>query len=190
VRAELGLNQDALVIGMVARFHPMKDHLNFLEAAARLVRTTPSAQFLLVGREVTAGNVVLTSAITRLGLVGRVTLQDERKDIARLLAAMDIFTLSSAWGEGFANVIGEAMASALPCVVTDVGDSKDIVGNAGMVVPASDPCALADAWEQLVATGTEGRHRLGAQARIRVEQVFSLAAITRRYEELYEAALR
>jgi glycosyltransferase involved in cell wall biosynthesis len=189
VRAELGLGEGVHVIGMVARFHPMKDHYNFLEAAVRLVRAIPQARFMLIGRDVNAANAMLVETIGRLGLAGQVMLLDERKDIPKLLMAFDVFTLSSAWGEGFPNVIGEAMAAGLPCVVTDVGDSKDVVGDAGRVVPARDPDALARAWEQLATMGPEGRRRLGAQARARVEREYGIEAITRRYEDLYEAAV-
>jgi glycosyltransferase involved in cell wall biosynthesis len=190
VRAELGLGEGVHVIGMVARFHPMKDHYNFLEAAARLVSAVPHAHFILIGRDVNAANAMLVETIGRLGLAGQVLLLDERKDIPKLLMALDVFTLSSAWGEGFPNVIGEAMAVGLPCVVTDVGDSKDIVGDAGIVVPAHDPAALAGAWDRLVAMGPEGRRDLGRSARSRIEGVYGIETIARRYEDIYETAVR
>jgi glycosyltransferase involved in cell wall biosynthesis len=104
----------------------------------------------------------------------------------RLTAALDISTTTSAYGEGFPNVVGEAMACAVPCAVTDVGDSALIVHDTGKVVPPRDPSALAEAWHALVALGAEGRRKLGAAARQRVERNFSLPVVVARYQSLYE----
>jgi glycosyltransferase involved in cell wall biosynthesis len=104
----------------------------------------------------------------------------------RLTAALDVATTTSAYGEGFPNVVGEAMACGIPCVVTDVGDSALIVGSTGKVVPTRDPDALAAAWRALLDSGTETRMRLGLAARRRVEEHFSLPHIVTRYQLLYE----
>ena len=83
--------------------------------------------------------------------------------------------------------IGEAMACGVPCVATDVGDSASIVGETGRVVPPRDPRALAAAWEELLALAPDARKRLGQAARLRIQERYDLASITRRYEDLYEA---
>ena len=185
VRAELGLDAEALLIGLIARYHPMKDHLNFLRAAARLNAPGHSVRFVLAGRGMDGANRVLADAARELQLQERIFLLGERDDVARLTAALDIATSASAWGEGFANAIGEAMSCAAPCVVTDVGDSAWIVGDTGKVVPARDPVALADAWRSLIEAGGAQRRTLGQKARERVIENFSLGAIVKQYEDLY-----
>lgn len=189
VRSELGLPENAFLIGLVGRYHPMKDHNSFLQAAALLLQDYPDAHFLLIGRGVNSENETLYRAIRELGLLKHIHLLGERTDTPRLSAALDIFTLSSSYGESFPNVIGEAMACGVPCVVTDVGDAAWIVGETGRVVPRKDPEALAQGWRDLIALGAEGRKTLGRAARLRVIEHFPLESVVAQYEALYENAL-
>ncbi len=106
--------------------------------------------------------------------------------MADMYAAFDIATLSSAFGEGFPNVLGEAMASGLPCVATDIGDAAELLGQTGVVVPPRDPQALAAAWQTLIAIGAEGRRLLGEEARARIARDYCLGAAVARYEALYD----
>ena len=186
VRRELGLAPDATLIGLVARYDPFKDHANFLRAAAALKGRLPDVHFLLCGDRVDPGNEALTSMIAALGLQGHCHLLGPRRDVPRLQAGLDLATSSSA-SEAFPLAIGEAMACGVPCVATDVGDSALIVGEAGRVVPPHDPQALAAAWEELLALSPDARGRLGRAARLRIQEHYGLAAITRCYEDLYEA---
>jgi len=186
VRSELGLAADVLLIGLIARYHTMKDHVNFLQAASALLKAHPHTHFVLAGEGVDTHNKKLLELINRFGLSAQVHLLGERSDTARITAALDIASSSSAFGEGFPNVIGEAMACGVPCVVTDVGDSGWIVGKTGRVVPPRDAIALARAWQELIEMGDERRQSLGKEARQRVLENFSLDAIVRQYEALYE----
>jgi glycosyltransferase involved in cell wall biosynthesis len=189
VRRELGLPADALLIGIVARFDPLKDHQTFLRAAGQLGQWRDDPNFVLVGREMTTANAQLREWIELSGVSDRVHLLGERADVPRLTAALDIATCSSC-GEGFPNVIGEAMACAVPCAVTDVGDAALIVGDTGRVVPPKDPPALASAWRELIELGPEGRRELGLRARARVEERYSLDTVVRQYEALYERVVK
>jgi glycosyltransferase involved in cell wall biosynthesis len=90
------------------------------------------------------------------GISEQIHLLGERSDIPRLSAALDIASSSSAYGEAFPMVIGEAMSCGVPCVVTDVGDSARIVDNTGYVVPPREPQALANAWQKMIELGSEG----------------------------------
>lgn len=189
VRAELGLPVEAVVIGMVGRYHPMKDHANFLRAAAFVSHAHPETHFLLAGRAVDDDNRKLRRLVDELGLASRTHLLGERHDIPRLSAALDIFSLSSSYGESFPTVIGEAMACAVPCVITDVGDASLIVGDTGRVVPPRDARALAGAWAEMINLGTEGRAALGRAALARVNELFPVKSMARRYEALYDAVL-
>ncbi|MGH8182517.1 MAG: glycosyltransferase, partial [Rhodanobacteraceae bacterium] len=184
VRQELGVQPGTLVIGMVARVHPTKDHGNFLEAAAQFLPGHPNTAFVLVGEGACEANAPLLDEIERLGLRRRMRLCGRRGDVAALDAAFDIATLSSR-GEAFPNAIAEAMACGVPCVSTDVGDAALIIGNTGVVVPPRDARALGNGWARLADLATSERRALGLQARQRVIECFAREAIARRFSDLY-----
>ncbi len=185
VRAELGIPAETLLIGIAARFHPQKDHLNFVRAAARLHRQMPGIHFLLCGLDITWQNSRLAGWIEAAGIRDCCHLLGVRRDMSRLFAGMDIATTASLSGEAFPLVIGEAMACGTPCVVTDVGDSALIVEETGIVVAPGDPDALAEAWRNLIEAGPRVRRRLGIAARRRVQQHFALSAVVERYQTIY-----
>jgi glycosyltransferase involved in cell wall biosynthesis len=185
-RGELGLSEAAVAIALPARYHPMKDHATFIAAAAQVAARVPNARFVLIGRGNEPGNRALATAIAASGVGERIMLLGERDDLHALYPAFDIVTLSSAFGEGFPNVLGEAMSCGVPCVATDVGDAAEIIGATGAIVPPRDPAALAAAWESLAALAPKERTRRGEAARARIIEHFDLATILRRYEALYE----
>jgi glycosyltransferase involved in cell wall biosynthesis len=189
IREQLGLESASILVGLVARFHPMKDQSGFLQAASLVSALHPESRFLLVGKGLTESEPALTKLIKKLDLTGRVLLLGERTDTPRLTAALDIACSSSACGEGFSNAIGEAMACGVPCVVTDVGDSAYLVGETGVTVPPRNPKALANAVGQLIDAGPAKRKELGMSARKRVKSEFSIPEIARRYDELYQGCL-
>jgi glycosyltransferase involved in cell wall biosynthesis len=189
LRRELGIPDDAVAIGLPARFHPMKDHANFLAAAARLATVRPDTVFVLVGPDVDLANRALGDTVTAHRITERVRLLGERRDMTTIYSALDIATLSSAFGEGCPNVLVEAMSCGLPCVATDCGDAADILGPTGIVVPARDPEALAAAWNQLISLGPEPRRALGVRARDRIIAFYDLPAIVGRYDALYSGFL-
>ena len=184
IRHELGIPPDALVIGMVARVHPTKDHANFLQAAAHFLATHPDTIFVLVG-EGTDDNRELLDSIERLKLRPCMRLCGSRRDVAALNAAFDIATLSSR-GEAFPNAIAEAMACGVPCVSTDVGDAALIISFTGKIVPPRDPVALSEGWAQLAAMNAPERQSLGARARQRIIENFGRQAVGRRFIRLYQ----
>lgn len=185
-RATLGISNDAPLILLAARFHPMKAHDDFLDAAKRLVADGIDGRFALCGEGVDARNPQLTEAIGQRGLSERVLLLGPRHDMPELLQAADLLALSSRWGEAFPNVLGEAMACGTPCVATDVGDSASIVADTGRVVEPGDVAAMAAAWQELLGLSRAARAALGLSARQRVLAKFSLPAVTQRYEALFE----
>jgi glycosyltransferase involved in cell wall biosynthesis len=186
MRAELELAADALVVGMVARVHPTKDHDNFLHAAASFLGSHPNAVFVLVGDGASVDNPELTAQIEAAGLREHVRLLGQRTDIPAINAAFDIATLSSR-GEAFPNAVAEAMACGVPCVATNVGDVPEIVADTGRVVPPRNPAALSAGWTKLAALGVEGRRALGQRARRRIIEHYSNGIRTRRYADLYSS---
>jgi len=187
VRVQLGMRDSDIVIGLLARFHPMKDHATFVAAAARVAAIYPEARFLIVGRGVRAPETGILAAIANACLLDRAVVLGEREDMPDMQNALDIACSSSAWGEGFSNSIGEAMACGVPCVVTDVGDSAAIVAQTGIVVAPRDAAALAAAIGELVAAGPKRRQAMGGAARQRIEEHYALPAIVAQYESLYDS---
>lgn len=188
VRDELGVAPDALLIGCVARYHPVKNHQGLIDAAATVAREIPAAHVVLVGPGVDPANAELGAHIARVGLGGRVHLLGERRDVPRLTAALDVAVLASR-SESWPNVIGEAMACGVPCVVSDVGDSAAIVGGSGRVVAPGDTAGLAREMLALLRMPADERRRLGAAARSRIAGEFSLERVTDRYGRLYAEVL-
>ncbi len=189
VRAELGLAPGSLLVGAVGRYHPLKNYLGLLDAARAVQRSMSDVHFVLVGAEVDWENAELSARVRALGLEGRVQLLGRRTDIPRVMAAFDVFVLSSD-SEGFPNVVGEAMASGVPCVVTDAGDSADIVGDTGRVVPVGDMTGLAIELSAVLALPEAERRALGMRALERVRARYEIGAVVRAYERLYEELAR
>lgn len=180
-RQRLSLPRNTVLVGMVARHHPMKGHGVFVAAAQRLAAQWPEVRFVLAGRGVTAD----TLGLQGVAWADRFHVLGEVGDVPGLMAALDFLVSASLSGEGFANVLGEAMACGLPCVATRCGDAADILPEEGILVAAGDPWALQAGMEQCLALGAEGRQRLGALGRQRMAERFSLEAMVARYEALY-----
>jgi len=188
VRRELGVPDGVPLVGLVARFDPQKDHANFFQAAARLRSLGPEVHFVLAGDGVTGGNPELRAMAEAAGVVNSVHLLGRRDDIPRLTAALDL-AVSSSFGEGFPNAVGEAMAAGVPCAVTHVGDSAYIVGGEGVVVPPRDATALAEGMHAILSLEAEEKAALGARARERVRRMFSLDYVVARYDDLHESVI-
>jgi glycosyltransferase involved in cell wall biosynthesis len=103
-----------------------------------------------------------------------------------IYSGLDLLCSSSSFSEGFSNVIGEAMACGVPCVVTDVGDSKLIVGETGKVVPPEDPAALASACLESLVLPASQRRAIGSEARKRIEENFSAEKMVASMQAIFE----
>lgn len=171
-RVELNYSDDDIVIGLVARLDPVKDHETFLRAAAELAGKLPAARFICIGGGPAEYTNKLKTLGDSLGLGHRLIWTGARSDVSDLLNAMDIATLCSAYGEGFPNAVGEGMATALPFVTTKVGDAHRVVGDTGIVVPTASPIALAAAWHRLAELSPKERAASGAAARARIVSKF------------------
>jgi glycosyltransferase involved in cell wall biosynthesis len=186
LRAECGVGNEALLVGHVARFDRMKDHRGFIEAAARVHASIPTARFIFCGDGLDWRNSVLVGWMRAAKIESVCILLGRRFDLHRIYAALDAFVVSSANAEGFPNVLGEAMSCAVPCVSTDVGDARRIISDTGYVVPPGEPEQLSTALTSLLRIDARSRAILGHAARRRIVEHFSLPAIVRQYEELYE----
>ena len=183
LRHELGVAADVPLVGLLARFHPMKDHATFLRAAKIIARARSDVRFVAAGRGV-SDNRALANLVSDYELQDRVHLLPERSDAPRFLAALDV-AVSSSYGEAFPNIVGEAMACGIPCVATGVGDSAALVGDIGVIVPPRDPERLAAGIVQLLDLTPDRRATLGDAARQHIMSEFSLDRAARAYEDLY-----
>jgi len=176
LREELNVSESTILIGHISRLHPMKDHATLLRAIDLVTKNISNSSnkqevlFLLVGHGISS-ELSSNAAIHFLG---------ERTDIPKIMSALDILVSSSAWGEGFPNVIGESMASEVPCVVTDVGDSANIVGKYGKVCTVGDSQCIASSLLQLIESKEE-RKIAGKQARKRIKENYSMDKIKKKY---------
>ncbi|MBT4430731.1 MAG: glycosyltransferase [Nitrospinaceae bacterium] len=181
---KLEIPDESMLVGMVARFDPLKDHHTFLRAAGEIGREISDVRYVLIGKDVTNENKILMEIIKEEHLEGKIFLLGEQNEIPKFMAGLDML-VSSSYSEGFSNVIGEAMASGVPCVVTDAGDSAFLVGDTGFVVEPKNPMALADAMRKLIKKGYLNNRKLGEDARNRIQKMFSMQLIVDKYEGLY-----
>jgi glycosyltransferase involved in cell wall biosynthesis len=182
---ELALPHSAVLIGLPAVFRPQKNHTGFAEAAGRVAARCRDAHFVLCGRGISDSNESLRAMFNHEGLHGRYHLLGIRNDMPSVLAALRVVVSSSSSGEGFPNVLGEAMACGIVCVVTDVGDSAQIIGSTGIVVQPDDVAALADGILRITELDPEQYRYLADSARRRACEHFGLDATVARYEALY-----
>lgn len=164
-RAAWGVSPDTPLIGMVARLDPMKDHVALIEAVEILVRCGHRLDVVCVGEGPAAYTAMLRARAKSAGIESIVRWIPPGGDAAALYPAFDVAVSCSRFGEGFSNALGEAMSCGVPCVSTDVGDARQIVGDTGRVVPAGSSTALADALggmlgEDLVQAGARARQRI------------------------------
>ena len=189
-RAELSLSEDTPLLCRLGRYHPQKDHRNFIGAAERVHQQLPTAHFVLCGYGITWENRELAQQIDDAGLRGSFHLLGPRDDTQRIYNGSDLACSSSIMGEAFPLVLGEAMSCGVPCVATDVGDSAVLVGDTGRIVPPANAQALAEACLQLLAVSEAQRHELGCQARLRIQSRFELTRTVARYQAVYERVAR
>lgn len=177
------LPEGRLRIGLVGRLDAMKDHPNFLKAGARLLHLGADVQLVCVGGGPADYRQMLQALADQLGLSGRVSWLGARKDMPSIYAALDLVCLSS-MAEGFPNVVGEAMACGVPCVVTDVGDAAHIVGDCGIVVPPGSPDHLAHGLQAMLDRLVR-EPDLKHKARQRIVSLFSVQNMVDRTQALF-----
>lgn len=188
IRADLGVSDETVLVGLMARLDPLKNHAAFAKAAASILTQQPNVRFVFAGTGMKADNSELASVICDQGFIEASYFLGERADMADLTAALDI-ACNVSLSEGFANTIGEAMACGVPCLVTDAGDSRWIVGDTGVVCADVGSAAIGAALLDMIEAGREWRVGMGRRARVRIEEHFSIETIVDQYDELYESLL-
>jgi len=186
IKKELNINTK-YIVGHIGRFHPKKDHNTLFLVARKILEEMDDVTFVFVGKDILPSNRVLAGYIDDSYIGEKVKLLGERKDIARILTAMDILVSTSGWGEGFSNVIGEAMSTGVLCVVTNVGDAKNIIGETGVAVPPYSIDQISREVVKILHFSDEQRLTRGEEARRRIIEYYSIDKITKKYLSLYQA---
>jgi len=188
IREQYCIGSNDVLVGSVGRFHYAKGSDLFVRMAGRVAKLVPRAHFLCVGRGMTAENSCLKDLIVSAGIEHRFHLAGDRDDIPQLLSAMDVFVNPSRT-EGFPNALAEAMLAGLPCVATDVGDTRKILTDSGSVIASGDISGLAKAVVEWSESSAEQRYAAGNVGRERIVRDYSLERCTERYLDLYEQVL-
>lgn len=168
--------------GTVGRLHPQKDYPTLLRAFS-LLDSADNASLALVGKGLSHENPEF--ARIQDASNPRVLALGPSDDVPTILRHLDVFVLSSV-GEGFPNVVAEAMACGVPCIVTDVGDSAEIVGSTGWVVPPSSPKAMAEAMTNAINETDAGLAARRSEARQRIMGTFTTERMVEAYESIWK----
>lgn len=188
LRAEFGLGDDVPLAGFVGRYDPLKDLPTFLAASALAMKADPQLHVVMIGEGLTGENTALARFFADLP-AQRFHALGPRDNIEALLPGMDFFCLSSV-SEASPNVVGEAMASGLPCIATDVGDCARLIDGHGWIVPRSDPARMAEAMVEAARMDIARREEIGKAARQRMIAFYGLAATVGAYANLYDSILK
>ncbi len=186
----LAIGKDALVVGLIARFSPIKGHRHFIEAAGQVARTVDKAFFLIVGFDCGVHQEDLETWVEKAGIADRtrILVLERVQDLSGIMAAVDLGVISSIGSEAISRITMEYMATGKPMVCTTVGGIPELVvdGQTGMLVPPEQPAAMAEAMSELLSE-PERLLRMGALGRKRMEQQFS---IEKQAHEMEEALYR
>ena len=182
-RDELDLPEHKFVVGILGRFHPMKDHETFLDAAKLFASDHVNCGFVIAGRGTDCPQIF--KWIEERGLSELVRVLGDRRDVDTVLNGLDTLATSSSYGEAFPIVIGEAMSCETVCCSTDVGDSKWLIGDDDLISQPDDPVALSKNWLKIARLSLESREQLGKKLRNRIEEKFALSDVAEKYLTIY-----
>ena len=182
LRREIRVGPDSRLVGLVARFHPQKNHLQFLTSARDLLEGGHNIHIVLVGAGATLENPEFLNLIQQTGFpTERLSALGEQTNVRMVLSAIDLLVLPSAYGEGFPNVLAESMLCETPCVASDSGDSAHIIGNTGWIYNRNKPELLTDALSRALAEPVANLAKRGEEARARIVDTFPLHEMIGQY---------
>lgn len=188
-RVKYNIPAEDKVIGFVARHHPMKNHQGFLVAISDVIKNFKNIKCVLAGTNIDQNNLELVSAIKNLDLKNNIILLGET-DAAQLFPVFDFHITPSNWGESFPNVIGEAMACGVPCIATDVGDSRNIIDTAGWIIPPNSPKDLTNSIEKFLQLTNQQQESMAIAARQRIVDHFNLDDVANTYYQVFQSIVK
>ena len=188
LRRQWAVQNSEFLIGLVGRLDPQKGHATFLKAMASLADRHRRVRVACIGASLADVRDDLAESPAARSLGSRLRWEPARDDIEHVLPALDALVLSSAYSEGFPNVVGEAMAAEVPCITTDVGDAAMLLNDPRRTVPPRNPQRLLDACERLLGQSEKERRRAAKNDRRRIVEHFSVARLAELTTALLEAA--
>lgn len=185
LRQQFNLTDANCLIGMVGRYHPMKNHALFIQAASTIQKKYLHARFLLAGLGCDKNNAELVQLLTENQILTSTILLGPRSDIADINNAFDLALSTSSWGEGFSNTLAEAMACGAPCIATDIGGARHVIGTTGTIVPPNNPPQLIQAIDTFLSLPAAARQQMGEAAQQRIKDHFDIKVVARQYLDCY-----
>jgi len=182
IKKSLDISTDAIIFGHVARYHPIKNHI--VDDFKSVISKYPNSYCIMIGRDVEPSNIELYEAIERTGKAQHYFMLGECKNLVEFYSQFD-FLISSSLSEGFPNVLGEAMACGTPCIVSDAGDSRVVVGKYGFSYPVQDRGLFLNAIDQAYETTETEYKALSKACRKRIVDEFSIESIYQKYSKYY-----
>lgn len=184
-REEFGIQLDKLVVGMIGRYHPKKNHRNFIEAVGLLKSEGFDFIVVFAGAGLIESNGILASQLDKNKLSHEIRLLGERNDVRRILNALDVLVLPSESGEGFPNILAEAMLTEKLCIAADSGDASSILGESGILLRDTSAREIRNSLISVLQMETSAREQLGTEGRTSILSRFSLDRMIQSYSDLY-----
>jgi glycosyltransferase involved in cell wall biosynthesis len=184
-----GIPPSKRLIGIIGRYDPQKDFNTFIKAAEMISQLEKNVNYLFCGQGLEPDNDELMGLINQAGIMGRVHLIGQSSKMAQVYQSLDLLVSSSAYGEAFPMVIGEAMACGVPCIATDLGDVRLLIGQTGLIVPPENPLAIFHAVMEFLAMPSDEYLQRQNDARQRILNNFSLPKIASQYHDLFERVI-
>ena len=187
-RNKLKFNENDFVLGYVGRYHPLKNIKFLLESFHKLSQQNSKIKLVIVGQNLNNYNIDEKSIID-MNPQNQILIIDNTEDVKKYYNIFDLLILCSAWGEGFPNVLGEAMSSELCCIATPVGDTPDILEDVGYLVPLDDVDFLIEKVKNCM-DNPEELNKLGRKARIKILNQYSMEKTINSYLNIYLNSLK
>lgn len=187
-RNKLKVNDNDFVLGYVGRYHPMKNIKLLLESFHKLSQQNSKVKLVIVGQNINNYNIKEKSIIDMISL-NQILIIDNTEDVKKYYNIFDLLILCSAWGEGFPNVLGEAMSCELCCISTPVGDAPDILEDVGYLVPLGDVDFILEKVQKCMDK-PEVLSKLGRKARIKILNQYSMEKTINSYLNIYLNSLK
>ena len=186
LRKTYGFGPNTRVIAHIGRLHAKKDHRTFIKAVTKVLNCRPHVRLVMAGRGVCPESAMFREAMRHECFRRAVVLLGESNDVNGILSASDIFVSSSSWGEGFSNVLGEAMAHGLASIATNVGEAGAMLRKSGEVCSPRDVDALTELMIRVIDEPSDELLRRGERARATIKREYSIGSIAQEYLDIYD----
>ncbi len=186
LRQLLDLDENAILISHIARYHPQKNHFGFVEAAHNIKILYPNIHFIMIGSNVDMNNTDLVRKINLLNLESNFHLLGLIENISDIISNFNYF-VSTSYGEAFPNVIGEAMASNVICISTNVGDCAEIISKYGFITEDTSSLSISNSIFDALSMTNDEMNTMKKNAKERIQTKYNIINISNEYLKLYNS---